>query len=120
MFIKALRVYVMQSLMVGDAVFVFDRHFKDSTKAYLRQLRQEKRSMSRVHVLRPDMPAPPKQTIIGVTRNKMVEEVLMDPEFHIPSVQNGHSLPTVGVNDVLIEIKNGVGTEREDLISSQF
>lgn len=123
LYINALREYVKQALMVGNAVFVFDRYFQDSTKTYLRQLRQEKQGMSRVHVLRPDMPAPPKESILGVTKNKiqlnkMVAEALMDPEFYIKATENGHSLTIAGVEDVPIEIMNGVKTERRDLTSS--
>ena len=62
--------YAMHALMVGNAVFAFDRYFEDSTKAYLRQLRQEKQGMSSVQVLRPDMSAPPKETILGVTKKQ--------------------------------------------------
>ena len=113
--------YVMHAFMVGNAVFAFDRYFEDSTKAYLRQLRQEKQGMSSVQFLRPDMSAPPKETILGVTKkkiqlNKMDAEALMDPEFYTKATQNGHSL-TIGVENVPIEIMNGVKTERRYLTS---
>ena len=79
--------------------------------------------MSKVHILRPDMPAPPKENILGVTKNKirlnkMIAETLMDPEFYTKATQNGHSLTLAGIQDVPIEIVNVVKTELRDLASS--
>ena len=48
--------------------------------------------------------------------NKMDAEALMDPEFYTKATQNGHSL-TIGVEDVQIEIMNGVKTECRYLTS---
>ena len=79
--------------------------------------------MSKVHILRPDMPALPKESILCVTKNKiqlnkMIAEALMNPEFYTKATQNEHSLTLAGIKDVPIEIVNGVKTELRDLTSS--
>ena len=65
----AFKVFVMKALAVGKwSVFIFDRYFDDSTKAYCRLLWQENYGTSRVHVLKSDMPTPPKNAILGVCK----------------------------------------------------
>lgn len=122
MYIDAVKLFVVEALTVGNVVFVFDRYFENSTKAYCRLLRQEKQGTSRVHILKPDMPTPPKSAILGVSKNKMqlnkmIADALLDPDFYIPATQNGHSLTLAGVNDVPVEISMGERLERTDLSS---
>ena len=64
------RFLLKQALINNNVVFVFGRYFEDSTKTYCR-LREEKKGISRVHMLKPDMPEPPKAVILGVWKNKM-------------------------------------------------
>ena len=95
LYVDALKAFVMKALIVGNVVFVFDRYFEDSPKAYCRLLRQEKQGMSRIHILKTDMPTPPRSAIIGVCKNKMqlnrmIAEALADPDFYIPATQNGN------------------------------
>ena len=59
-YIEAFKEFVVHALEAGDVVFVFDRYFEGSTKAYLRTLRQMKEATCRVHVLSEDMPVPRK------------------------------------------------------------
>lgn len=122
LYIDAVKAFVMQALKDENVVFVFDRYFEDSTKAYCRLLRQEKQGTSRVHILKSDMPTPPRSALLGVWKNKiqlnrMIVEALLDPDFYISATQNGHSLTLAGVDDVPVEINMGVRLERTDLSS---
>ena len=123
LYVDALKAFVMKALIVGNVVFVFDRYFEDSPKAYCRLIRQEKQGMSRIHILKTDVPTPPRRAILGVCKNKMqlnrmIAEALADPDFYIPATQNGNSLTIAGVDDVPVEITMGTCIERTDLTSS--
>ena len=122
-YVDALKAFVMKALIVGNVVFVFDRYFEDSPKAYCRLLRQEKQGMSRIHILKTDMPTPHRSAILGVCKNKIqlnrfIAKALADPDFYIPATQNGNSLTNSGVDDVPVEITMGTCIERTDLTSS--
>ena len=118
LYVDALKAFVMKAF-----VFVFDRYFEDSPKAYCRLLRQEKQGMSRILILKTDMPTPPRSAILGVCKNKMqlnrmIAEALADPDFYIPATQNGNSLTIAGMDDVPVEITMGTSIERTGLTSS--
>ena len=85
---------MVQALDVGDVIFVFDRYFEGSTKAYLRTLRQIKEATCRVHVLSEDMPVglPPKNVI---------------PRFYTSATRQ-HSFIIGGVEDVPVEMNRGI------------
>ena len=48
-YIEAFKAFLVHELEAGDVVFVFDRYFEGSTKAYLCTLRQMKEATCRVH-----------------------------------------------------------------------
>ena len=48
----------------------------------------------------------------------MIARILLDPDFYISAIQNGHSLTLAGVEDMPVEIKMGVRLECTDLSSS--
>ena len=83
---------MVEALSVYNAAFVTDSYFPASTQAYIRQLRQDKREISRVHVFKPEMPAHPKSSILSVSKNKiqlqrMLGNALLAPQFYIPATQ---------------------------------
>ena len=64
-FIVKFKSIVKHGLTQGNVVLVLDRYYTNSTKLYMRMLRQEKNG--RVHILTAEMPLPPKTSIPGVT-----------------------------------------------------
>ena len=84
---------MVHALETGDVVFVFDRYFEGSTKAYLRTLRQMTEATCRVHVLSEDMPVPPKNVI---------------PRFLYTSNTTTQFHYLGGVEDVPVEMNRGI------------
>ena len=90
--VKAFKEFVVHALEAGDVVFVFDRYFEGSTKAYLRTLRQMTEATCRVHVISEDMIVPPKNVI---------------PRFYTSATRQ-HSFIIGGVEDVPVEMNRGI------------
>ena len=70
-YIEGFKEFVVHTLEAGDVVFVFDRYFEGSTKAYLRTLRQMKEATCRVYVLSEDLPVPPEMLFISNTTTQL-------------------------------------------------
>ena len=91
-YIEAFKEFVVHALEAGDVVFVLDRYFEGSTKAYLRTLRQMKEATYRVHVFSEDMPVHPKNAM---------------SRFYTSAARQ-HSFIIAGVEDVSVEINRGI------------
>ena len=73
-----------------------------------------------VHALKPEMPAPPKSSILGVSKNKiqlnrMLANALLGLQFYIPATQEGYSPTLAGLDNVPFRLQNSVKTELRNL-----
>ena len=73
-YLKAFQVFVLNVLATCNVILVYDRYFKNSTKAHERLQRQVREGMSRVHVLTPDTLSLPCVCILSATENKKNNE----------------------------------------------
>ena len=122
-YVKTFVSYVTHVLQFCNAVFVFDRYFdeSESPKSYLRSVRQKKQGTSRVHLLSEDIPAPSRQVVLGVTKNKIqLNKILADALMGLPyEATLNHTLTIAGVEDIPTEINHGEKIRRVDLKSKQ-
>ena len=76
----------------------------------------QRASLSRVHKLTLDAPAPAKQVVLANMKNKiqlnaLLVDGLFDPQFVADATQN-HVVTIAGVSDIPVEITEGITINR--------
>ena len=74
-----------------------------------------------MHLLSEDIPAPSRQVVLGVTKNKIqLNKILADALMGLPyEATLNHTLTIAGVEDIPTEINHGEKIRRVDLKSKQ-
>ena len=102
-------------------ILVFDRYYTNTAKSYMRMSRQEKNGGGHVHILTAEVRLPPKNSILGVTKNKvqlnkMLAGAMMAPEFYRHTTAGQmHSFTVACTDDVPVQIVGVTVIERRDL-----